>query len=266
MSVGIFLLPLGLFLVCGGALIHWLNRQNKTGMDSSLLYSLTHDPYAGPVQNALTALDNLEERMRIDRVVYDREMSSLRGSLKTIMKVSVDMRTLTLLELGKTKQSHERLNINDMLQSLVDEMGAVAENKGVRLVLKNDSDRLNVLGDRDELYKVFANIVDNAIKFSSSVDEPCVLIKTRASSRKAVVSIEDNGIGMSNERLSTIGKQPQASTANTIGIPGAGFGLYLATQMVNKAGGKMDIVSHINHGTTVTVTLKATKDTHVPDS
>jgi signal transduction histidine kinase len=113
-----------------------------------------------------------------------------------------------------------------------------------------------VLGDRGQLLRVFANLVDNAIKYSPDGGE--IGIRMRRLGRQVAVDISDQGVGIAPsdmDRLFT--RFGRIVTTATEGIGGTGLGLYLCRELVRRLGGDVTATSKEGQGSVFTVRLPA---------
>jgi two-component system sensor histidine kinase MtrB len=110
-----------------------------------------------------------------------------------------------------------------------------------------------VLGDARRLQRVVMNLVSNACKYSPPRTRVTVRIEKRAPS--AVLSVSDEGPGISKEDLSVL-FQPfgRGRSADTI-AEGTGIGLYVVKQIVEAHGGRIEVESEPGHGATFRVSL-----------
>lgn len=111
-----------------------------------------------------------------------------------------------------------------------------------------------IFGDKNRLRQVFINIIDNAIKYSSSPErESIIQINAfQKNSRNLCITIEDNGCGISAADLPKI--KTKFFKANH-SKRGSGIGLAVADEIITMHHGKLEIESHENVGTTVNIIL-----------
>ena len=102
--------------------------------------------------------------------------------------------------------------------------------------------------------QVFRNILDNAVKYSP--DGSLIVIKGEARTADVVVSISDQGIGISPEDLIPLfEKYFRVRSAATLHIPGTGLGLPIARALIEAHGGRIWVESKIGEGTTIFFSL-----------
>ena len=110
-----------------------------------------------------------------------------------------------------------------------------------------DADQFILNADEMHIKNVVTNLVDNAIKYSNngtSLD-----IQTNNNQEGILLSIEDNGIGMSKETVKHIfDKFYRIPTGNIHNVKGFGLGLYYVKNMVDAHGGHIEVKSEINKG------------------
>jgi len=253
----ILLIANGLVFVLAGA---WLFRVGKNSqMDTiNLLYSLTHDELSNPLQGALAALVNIENYHAESNTDIQDELKSLRSSLFRLIDVTRNLRALVLVEVPQSVQGPEHINLVAMTQSLVVELGKKAEEQGVTLTYVGADSPIYVRAQRSELNRILSNVVGNGIKFTQGNADAAVFVTLKDLTRVARIVVSDNGCGMSEEKLATIGLTPQRPSSHSTGTQGAGLGLYLITRIIKRYKGKLDISSTLNVGTTVTIELPKT--------
>ncbi len=116
--------------------------------------------------------------------------------------------------------------------------------------------------DRDAMLMVFANLIDNALKYTSG--ELQLSIRLRQKNNQMILEFSDNGIGIDPEEQKRIfQKFYRISVPHKPDIRGTGLGLYMAREIVRGHGGKISVTSEgLNKGTTFILTfpLRAEKD------
>ncbi|HVT54345.1 MAG TPA: ATP-binding protein, partial [Dongiaceae bacterium] len=118
--------------------------------------------------------------------------------------------------------------------------------------------------DRGKLRQILINLISNAVKFTP--DHGRVALSARLTPERAcIISVEDNGIGMSPADIATA-LQPFGQTSQDLqrGQDGAGLGLPLAKSLVELHGGTLEITSTRHVGTVVRITLPSDRVKYVP--
>lgn len=108
--------------------------------------------------------------------------------------------------------------------------------------------------DRDAISQVLINLLNNAVKYSD--EQKYILVKVDRNSTSAMVSVKDQGIGISKEELKKIfDKFYRVSSARTKEKRGSGLGLTLARHIVEAHGGTIEVNSEIGEGSKFTVRI-----------
>ena len=111
-----------------------------------------------------------------------------------------------------------------------------------------------VFADKKMASTILRNLISNAIKFTHP--EGKIIITVEDKQDEVIVSISDNGVGISEVNRNKLFKIDQSySTAGTINEKGTGLGLILCKEFVEKHGGKIWVESEENKGSTFCFTL-----------
>jgi two-component system phosphate regulon sensor histidine kinase PhoR len=116
-----------------------------------------------------------------------------------------------------------------------------------------------VSGDRDELYEVFENLLENAIKYGADGDtiEVTLTPETRRSGFDALVSVVDHGAGVAEEHVPRLTERFYRVDADTSRKKkGTGLGLAIVKHIVTRHHGLLSIKSQPGQGTRVDVLLR----------
>ena len=169
-----------------------------------------------------------------------------------IIKEEID-RTLTLMNdfLNLTKLSINK-NIIDMsllLDDICNCVEAFVINKNINFMFDIIDDEVYIDGDYDRLKQVFINLIKNSVEAISK--DKIGIIKLKMSVNKnVIISIEDNGCGMSKDTIKKVG-----SAFYTTKEKGTGLGVKLSTEIIEQHDGKIKYKSKENEGTIVTISL-----------
>jgi len=163
----------------------------------------------------------------------------------------------TMLEIAQTDSGIMRLerkpvDMGELLHDACDLFVPVAEDAGIELTLKLDVPHLLVMGDKPRLQRLIANLVDNAIKFSSQGDR--VLLTACQDGKEIRLFVDDTGMGISVEDMPHIFDRFYRSDQSR-STPGNGLGLSYAKSIAKAHGGDIHIDSQYGRGAKVTLIL-----------
>ncbi|HET7142776.1 MAG TPA: PAS domain-containing sensor histidine kinase [Anaerolineales bacterium] len=159
------------------------------------------------------------------------------------------------LESGMLKLESVPLDLIPVLEESMQAVKPIVNKKKIALVLNAPQYPVNILGDNGALQQVFINLINNAAKFSPEGKN--ITINIGYSKGYVDVSIVDEGMGISPEAIPHLfEKFYRAKNVTAAEIAGSGIGLYIVKSIIEELGGKLDVESEINHGTTLIVHLK----------
>ena len=142
----------------------------------------------------------------------------------------------------------ELLDIRPMLQNVLNELESTINENNQSVSVDPPASVPLVLADPQRLEQILTNLVTNAIKFSGDYGK--VQIKMRREEDRLVVSVKDNGPGISREEQERIFQPYYRVEADRQRFPGLGLGLALSKQLVDKHGGSLGVESTPGKGST----------------
>jgi signal transduction histidine kinase len=154
-------------------------------------------------------------------------------------------------ETGVVKLHLQPVALRPLLGEVVELYEDVAETKRISVALEPGDDAV-VNGAPDRLRQVFANLLDNAIKYTP--EGGAVRISVTREQGTAVISVADTGTGIAAEHLPRIWERLYRADASR-SERGLGLGLSLVKAYVTAHGGTVDAVSEVGRGSTFTVRL-----------
>lgn len=191
------------------------------------------------------AKDDPEKEERFLKVI-ERESDRLQMMVRQMLQ-------LAKLEAKEIQRSAELISLNDVLDEMVPPLADKATEKGLTFMQKIKPDLPKIIADRETIYMIFKNLIENAIKFTLN---GTVRVDARLEGRKIVVEVSDEGIGIPEAALPNLFKRfYRTSTAVERGIAGTGIGLSLVKEGVEKHKGEIVVQSDIGKGTKFTVQL-----------
>ena len=167
-----------------------------------------------------------------------------------------------VLKASRAREKNHLLNISEI--NLSELLREAIERVKIRYALSDGAisfaptdAEIKVSGDSDELQTVFTNLLDNAVKYSSSNEIKVLVAVKNLNEKIAVVRIKDSGIGISPAELKRIFKRfYRVPSPRTRKMKGTGLGLFIVRSIVKKHGGRISAESKGDgEGTTFTIQL-----------
>jgi signal transduction histidine kinase len=191
---------------------------------------------------------------------YKEYAEDIHRSGMHLLHLVEEMLDLSKVEAGKMEIEQVPAQPGALLCESLVMLRSTAEAAAVEVVVEGDPSAWPVIrGDPVKLRQVFVNLIGNAIKFTPA--EGRVTVSGAAHARSLEIRISDTGIGMNTQDIPLV-VQPfyRVSSALDSNHQGAGLGLPFAKSIVELHGGTLTIVSRLGYGTTVTITLPASRD------
>ena len=213
-----------------------------------LLADVSHE-----LRTPLTVIKGNVDLMRRMKSLDLESLSSIDQEAGRLTRLVGSLLLIAQAESGKVTLIMKKLELDLLLTEVFQEMSILAGSK-VRLHL-NEIDQVYVNGDRDRLKQVFINLVANAIQYTPQGGE--VFLSLEQIKDQARIIVRDTGPGIPAEDLPHIFERfYRAEKSRTRGkSTGFGLGLSIANWIVEKHGGRIEVLSRDGKGTTFVIWL-----------
>jgi two-component system phosphate regulon sensor histidine kinase PhoR len=146
--------------------------------------------------------------------------------------------------------------VHEVLHRINDKFSLQLEEKNGTIEFQLDALQDSVSGHPVHFVNMISNLVDNALKYSRENVDPRIIIATKNQRNRTIISIEDNGIGMTKETVSKVfDKFYRAHTGNIHNVKGFGLGLNYTRKMVEAHEGTIQVESSLGKGSTFVISL-----------
>lgn len=191
-------------------------------------------------------MDEVGDRPDLKKAVYHLNNESAR-----LAKLVDEVLTISRIDMEKETFNSGIVNFSRLVNETLEKMTLRAEKYGIEIRPDIESDVI-IEGDSEKLIQVIVNLLDNAYKYSRPKSQ--VLIKVAKVSDMAVLSIEDEGIGIPEEEKAKVFERFYRA-GNSRGISGTGLGLSIVKYIVEAHKGSIELFSRAGGGTAVHVKL-----------
>ena len=237
-----------------------IEAEEASALKENFLSTMSHE-IRTPL-NSIIGFSNilLRDDPRSDQL---ESLKLLKFSGETLLALIDNILDLSKIQAGKIELEIIEFDLNALLQSIVKALSVNAKEKQLRLHLEVDSEKIRLVkGDKSRLAQVLNNLVGNAVKFTEegSVNVKVELVDEHTSWLKVKFEIEDTGIGIPEEKVTTIFDAfHQASTSDARRYGGTGLGLTIARNLVHLMGGSLEVKSKEDVGSNFYFTLRMDK-------
>lgn len=178
----------------------------------------------------------------------------LHKSVKNALSLVENLLTWARTQMDKMEHSPKAVGINALVEEAIAQLENSAKDKEISLTKEFTAEQ-QVFADENHLRLILRNMITNAIKFTPEGGSITVAT-SQPGKGKAVLRVEDTGVGMNEEKLAKLFKIGDAnSTSGTAGEKGTGLGLVLCKEFVEKNGGEIRVSSAEGKGTTFSIEL-----------
>jgi two-component system phosphate regulon sensor histidine kinase PhoR len=208
-----------------------------------------------PLASILGFIETLRGPARDDPAASAKFLSIMEEQARRMSRLVDDLLSLSRIEMQQHLQPTGTANLQDVVRQIMDGLRPRAEEAKVRITLDAPPVPLTVRGDRDELLRVFENLVENAIRYGGSGGKVEIAMGRRGAD-KAFASVRDFGPGIAPEhvpRLTERFYRTDAAASRSSG--GTGLGLAIVKHIVLRHRGRLEINSTPGAGSTFTIEL-----------
>lgn len=159
-------------------------------------------------------------------------------------------------ESGKLIPYKSYFELNELIQQCIQEVQSLIVKKGIVLAF-HELNSEKIFADKQEIKRVIANLLGNAINYTSNKGK--INIYTDFNANEAIITVEDNGTGIPVEDIPKLFNRFSQGTSKKRSC-GTGLGLYLSRQIVEAHGGKIWLDSEPGKGSKFQFTLPKIKN------
>ncbi len=206
-------------------------------------------------------IETLQGTARDDAAARARFLDIMRTQAWRMARLIDDLLSLSRIELREHQQPETQVDLVPIVRQVVDGLQTIARDRGVTIQVRIPEAPLDVLGDRDELVRVFENLIENALKYGAAgkrVDVTLALESSADGSPEARVAVRDHGPGIAAEHLPRLTERfYRVDVGESRAQGGTGLGLALVKHILNRHRGRLGIESRPGEGATFTARLPA---------
>jgi PAS domain S-box-containing protein len=185
---------------------------------------------------------------------YEEYANDIHHSGEHLLALINDILDISAIEAGKRSMSPEHINVRELVLDCAHNIEKLARDKGVEVLLDIQENLPLVQADKRSLIQICYNILSNALKFTNKGGS--VRIAVGLQEQEIILQVVDSGIGISASDLATITQPFAQVNSDPHNVrEGTGLGLSIVKSLIEAHSGKLDIVSEIGKGTTVSVSL-----------
>ncbi|RZK43079.1 MAG: PAS domain S-box protein [Pedobacter sp.] len=225
-----------------------VTEQNKRLLNFSYIVSHNLRSHASNIQGITTLIENAST---------ENERNEMIQLLKTVAE-NLNETLLNLNNVVNIQSSMdiniEPLNLKDYITKTLGTLNAQIIDRKVEVINKVD-EAILINYNRAYLESVLLNLMSNAIRYGKPDQNPVITLSCSEENKQQVLRVADNGVGID---LKKYGDKMFGMYQTFNGNPDArGYGLFITKNQIEAMGGRIEVESRLNHGTTFKVYFKA---------
>lgn len=245
-------------LLGGGGLVLWRLFQREVALarlQTEFVAAVSHE-FRTPLTSLRHVTELLEER---DEMPPERRKSfyeALGRNTDRLQRLVESLLDFSRMEGGRKPYDLRLSDTVEIVSAVVADFRKEVERRGVTIALDVDSNLPPVLADASTLSHAVWNLLENAVKYSPDAQRVCVSVERHRAG--VAIAVSDRGLGVPvEERRLIFQRFVRGATASRLGIKGTGLGLAIVSHIVAAHGGRIELDSAVNEGSTFRIVLPA---------
>ena len=225
---------------------------------STFLFNMSHD--IRTPMNAIIGYADLASRHLDDPAKLKNYMENIQVCGQNLLMLLNNVLDLARIENDKTEMEYSVSDIEKDFRNCVAMFRNQADSKGQTLTVTTQLQYPYIYADIPHLTEICTNLVSNAVKYTGAGGTIRCNVTQKPGEKEGwcdtVVTVADNGIGMSQEFQKHIFEPFERERTSTVSkVEGSGIGMGIVKKLVGLMGGTVEVESRIGVGSTFTVTI-----------
>ena len=201
-------------------------------------------------------IDTLQGPARDDPRARERFLGIMHAQATRMARLIDDLLSLSRVELSAHVRPDTRIDLVPIIRQVADGLEVLAKERGVTIATDLPQAAAIVAGDREELLRLFENLIENALKYGASGGRVEVSLAADAPASEYRVTVRDFGPGIPPEHLPRLTERfYRVSVGDSRAQGGTGLGLSLVKHILNRHRGRLVIDSTLGEGAAFTACL-----------
>ena len=234
------------------------NAESANRAKSTFLFNMSHD--IRTPMNAIIGYADLASRHLDDPAKLEKYMENIQVCGQNLLMLLNNVLDLARIENDKTEMEYSVSDVDKDFRNCIAMFQNQADSKGQTLTVTTQLPYPYIYADIPHLTEVCTNLVSNAVKYTGAGGTIHCGITQKPGEKEGwcdtVVTVADNGIGMSQEFQKHIFEPFERERTSTVSkVEGSGIGMGIVKKLVGLMGGTVEVESKIGAGSTFTVTI-----------
>jgi len=244
--------------------LHDLTQMRRVEeMRADFVTNVSHE-LRTPLASLSGFIETLQGSARDDPEAREKFLGIMKEQATRMARLIDDLLFLSRVEVKENIKPVQTIDLVAVVRNVVGYLQPLAREHDVTISINLATEQIHVQGDKDELIRVFENLIENALKYGASGKRVEVTLE-RSPDHQAVVVVRDYGPGIAPEHLPRLTERfYRANVMQSRGQGGTGLGLALVKHVLNRHGGHLAISSTPGEGATFTVRIPLAEEGLAP--
>ena len=217
-----------------------------------------------PLASVIGFIETIQGPAKQDVIARDRFLTIMLAQAQRMSRLIDDLLSLSRVELNEHVRPQDAVDLVPLLGHVRDTLQPFAQDEGVEVQVEARVETLIIAGDRDEIIRLFENLVQNAIKYGAEGKVVSITLDREVRPGRlddAVVAVRDQGPGIAAEDIPRLTERfYRVDVAASREKGGTGLGLALVKHILNRHQGRLAIESEKGQGAVFTVRIPVKDD------
>ncbi|MFK5856740.1 MAG: HAMP domain-containing sensor histidine kinase [Bacteroidota bacterium] len=224
-----------------------LKQKKISEIKSNFINNMTHE-FKTPIATTSLAAEMIQRKeVIVDPVKIKKYASIILDENRRLQNQVEQILQVAILESSNQQFKIIKVNMDELLEDAVNSFELQIAEGNITLELEQNAPNPYIMGDQVHLLNLLYNLIENGIKYSPR--NPVIIVTSWNENNSIVISVKDNGIGISKDHQKDIFKNLfRVPTGDIHEVRGFGLGLYYVKTIVDQLGGRIELTSELGKG------------------
>lgn len=222
-------------------------------LKTSFVSNVSHE-LRTPLASILGFIETIEGPAKNDEKKKHEFFLTIKSEAERMHRLVNDLLSLSRVEESQFQLPNEKIDLIACVESALDAIGVIADKKKIVISFEKPPNPIYIRGNMDQVIEVFANLLDNAVAYSSDGSKVSLKYETLAEYEK--ISVCDEGIGIATDDLTRVTERFYRTQQSVkLRKNSSGLGLAIVKHIISRHEGNFEISSALGQGSEFSVSL-----------
>ncbi|MGW8248649.1 MAG: phosphate regulon sensor histidine kinase PhoR [Acidiferrobacterales bacterium] len=232
-------------------------------MRSQFVANVSHE-LRSPITVLSGYLETLKDAQESDPAILHKAIDTMYSQAKRMERLVTDLLALSQLETQVSLPARTEVDVKSLLESLVEAARILSGDAHHNIQLEVD-EGLNLYGSQAELHSLFANLINNAVRYTPAGG--AIKVSWKPEGKGALFAVTDTGPGIAPQHIPRLTERfYRVDVDRSRETGGTGLGLAIVKHVLDRHDGRLNIISELGNGSTFECRFPASRVKHVEAS